>query len=218
MDRGEYAEVPVGQWMVAVCAERYQAERLYQHDQVELSVPAGHPMTADDRVVLVAPGEDDPVVFGLARVVTPPYQSGRVPDDPDDAADPDAPAAALVAYLRRRLDVPVPVPTLGLVDEAEAAARSPVPLDAETYRRVADAVGPGPDPVAPQPQWMVSLDLPIEASSAAEAVRIFWTYVRQLGPRELPAFVWPRGDETAMRPYVLGAEHEMDPEEEEDQP
>lgn len=206
----------MGQWMVAVCAERYQAERLYQHDQVELSVAPGRPVAAGDRVVLVAPGDDDPVVFGLGRVVTPPYQAGRVPDDPDDAADPDAPAAMLVAYLRRRLDVPVPASTLGLADEAEAAARAPVALADETYRRVADALGPGPDPVTPQPEWMVSLDLPIEASSPAEAVRIFWTYVRQLGPRELPAFVWPRGDESAMRPYVLGAEHEMDPEEEED--
>ncbi|WP_239076656.1 hypothetical protein [Actinocatenispora rupis] len=201
--------------MVGVCAERYQAERLYQHDQVEVSVPTGHPMAAGDLVVLVAPGDDAPVVFGLARVLTPPYQVDRVPDDPDDA-DPEGPSAAVVTYLRRRLDVPVPAATLDLVDEAESAAHAPVRLADEVYQRVADAVGPGPDPVVPQPEWMVSLDLPIEASSPAEAVRIFWTYVRQLGPRELPAFVWPRGDETAMRPYVLGEEHEMDPEEEDE--
>lgn len=63
-------------------------------------------------------------------------------------------------------------------------------------------------------QWMVNLSLPIEASSAGEAAQIFWSYVRELGPQELPAFVWPRGDEMSMRPYVLGVEHEMDPEEE----
>ena len=47
----------------------------------------------------------------------------------------------------------------------------------------------------------------------AEAVREFWTYVDKLGPRELPAFVWPRGDELAMQAFVLGAETNLDPEE-----
>jgi hypothetical protein len=51
---------------------------------------------------------------------------------------------------------------------------------------------------------MVSVHLPIEASSPAEAVREFWTYVMRLGPRELPAYVHPAGDELAMREYVDG--------------
>lgn len=62
--------------------------------------------------------------------------------------------------------------------------------------------------------WLVSVDLPIEASSPAEAVREFWAYVRDLGPAELPAFVWPVGDELAMQAFVLGAEANQDPEEE----
>ena len=61
--------------------------------------------------------------------------------------------------------------------------------------------------------WLVSVDLPIEASSPGEAVREFWTYVRDLGPAELPAYVWPVGDELAMQAFVLGAEANQDPEE-----
>ena len=49
------------------------------------------------------------------------------------------------------------------------------------------------------------LHLPIEASTAAAAVREFWTYVERLGHRELPTFVYPSGDELAMRAYVDGA-------------
>ena len=62
--------------------------------------------------------------------------------------------------------------------------------------------------------WLVSLALPIEAGSASEAVREFWTYVDKLGPTELPAFVWPRGDELAMQAYLLGEPVNLDPEEE----
>ena len=39
--------------------------------------------------------------------------------------------------------------------------------------------------------WLVSLDLPIEAATPAEAVRLFWSYVQELGPGELPTFVSP---------------------------
>jgi hypothetical protein len=55
--------------------------------------------------------------------------------------------------------------------------------------------------------------LPIEATNQAEAVRQFWSYVRELGPAELPTFVWPSGDELAMQAFVLGAEANQDPEE-----
>jgi hypothetical protein len=61
--------------------------------------------------------------------------------------------------------------------------------------------------------WLVSVALPIEAASRAEAVREFWTYVEKLGPRELPAYVWPRGDELAMQAFVLGEQTNLDPEE-----
>lgn len=129
-------------------------------------------------------------------------------------ASGSAGGVVLAEYVRRLVDRPVPVDEAGCGDLVEPAARGPVPLPAERYERLLERIGPAPDPVAPKQSWMVSLDLPIEAASAAEAVRVFWTYVRQLGPAELPVFVSPRGDELAMRPYVLGAEHEMDPEEE----
>jgi hypothetical protein len=61
--------------------------------------------------------------------------------------------------------------------------------------------------------WLVSVDLPIEAATAAEAVRAFWGYVQELGPAELPTFVAPSGDELAMQAYLLGAPTNLDPEE-----
>ena len=57
---------------------------------------------------------------------------------------------------------------------------------------------------------------PIEASSPAEAVRQFWSHVLELGPAELPTYVWPSGDELAMQAFVLGAEANQDPEEEDE--
>ncbi len=201
----------MAQWLVAVSAARYQAERLYERSRLELPLPAGHPLSVGEDLVLVAQS-DAPVVFGLARVV----------------ADPggDGPRTVLAEYRQRLIDRPVPAgdldcatvarqaaAALGDADAAGAEADAPVgavPISPAEFQRV--AVATRPVPVARR-DWMVSLDLPIEASSPAEAVRIFWDYVRTLGPSELPAFVWPRGDELAMRPYVLGSEHEMDPEE-----
>ncbi len=61
--------------------------------------------------------------------------------------------------------------------------------------------------------WLVSLDLPIEADTAADAVREFWAYVRALGPDELPTFVSPTGDELAMQAMVAGEPVNLDPEE-----
>jgi hypothetical protein len=60
--------------------------------------------------------------------------------------------------------------------------------------------------------WLVSVDLPIEAATPAEAVQQFWAYVRDLGADELPAFVSPTGDELAMQAYVAGVPHDLDPE------
>lgn len=62
--------------------------------------------------------------------------------------------------------------------------------------------------------WLVSVDLPIEAETPAEAVAQFWSYLRELGPAELPAFVSPRGDELALQAYVAGQPHDLDPEDE----
>ncbi|MQM25069.1 hypothetical protein [Glycomyces albidus] len=61
--------------------------------------------------------------------------------------------------------------------------------------------------------WLVTLSMPIEAVDKAEAVRQFWSYIRSLGPKELPTFVAPYGREIEGTAFLLGAEHEQDPEE-----
>ena len=61
--------------------------------------------------------------------------------------------------------------------------------------------------------WLVTLSMPIEAVDKAEAVRLFWSYIRSLGPKELPTFVSPYGREVEGTSFLLGVEHEQDPEE-----
>ena len=63
-----------------------------------------------------------------------------------------------------------------------------------------------------QRTWLVSVDLPIEAATPAEAVARYWAYLRELGPDELPAFVSPVENELAMQAYVGGERHDLDPE------
>jgi hypothetical protein len=139
---------------------------------------------AGDEVVLVAAGPE-PAIFGLGRAGT------------HD-----------VVYTHRLLDEPLPAD--GLVPGEPGAHL----LDEAGFAAVAGRIGAEHRVDAPKSTWLVSLDLPIEASSPAEAVRTFWTYVMRLGPRELPAFVSPSGDELAMQAYVLGEETNLDPEEE----
>ncbi|TMM39171.1 MAG: hypothetical protein E6F99_06905 [Actinobacteria bacterium] len=83
------------------------------------------------------------------------------------------------------------------------------PLPADVFAALAAQAGPA-EPVR---TWIVGVDLPIEADSAAEAVRRYWSYVRDLGPTELPAYVAPLDDELAMQAYVMGQEAALDPEE-----
>jgi hypothetical protein len=104
-----------------------------------------------------------------------------------------------VVYDRRLFDAPVPAGGL-------PAGR----LDEDRFAEIEKAVGaPGR-----RATWLVSVDLPIEAETPGEAVRQFWSYLRELGPRELPAYVAPLGDELALQAYVLGEEANLDPEEE----
>ncbi|MEV0903044.1 hypothetical protein [Actinoplanes sp. NPDC049802] len=105
-------------------------------------------------------------------------------------------------YLRRAFDSPVPADSLpvGEVDEV-------------TFRRFAERLGGPSDKKA----WLVSVAMPIEAVNPAEAVRQFWSHVLELGPAELPTYVWPSGDELAMQAFVLGAEANQDPEEEDEE-
>jgi hypothetical protein len=107
-----------------------------------------------------------------------------------------------VGYTHRLFDAPVPV-------------REPYPIGltevtADAYAQLTRGIG-----TDRRTAWFVTVALPIEAASAGEAVREYWTYVDKLGPRELPAFVWPRGNELAMQAYVLGEETNLDPEEDE---
>jgi hypothetical protein len=206
----------MGQWAVVIPHERLAAERLYHHDTLELSGPAGPGArpAAGDEVLVIADGEPAPRIVALGRVARPgggpddggPDDGG--PDDggPDDGGPddggPDDGGPLVVAYTRRSFDAPATAASLTLGGPVTA-------LDDETFRALAARLAPAVD----NRTWLVSLDLPIEAPDPAEAVRLFWSYVTELGPRELPAFVSPSGDELAMQAFVLGAEANQDPEE-----
>jgi hypothetical protein len=174
-----------GSWALVVSAERYADERLYAHECLPVSAPPSAAAHGDD-VVLVASGES-PVVFGLGRL-----ERGGV------------------RYTHRLLDEPRPADGLDLGGSESGWRR----MAADEFTAVADDVGAAYRVDADKRTWLVSVDLPIEAASPAEAVRQFWTYVRELGPAELPAFVTPTDDELAMQAFVLGEEANLDPEEE----
>jgi len=126
-------------------------------------------------------------------------------DEPRAVAVGRLTAPGEITFVRRAFDEPVPAGDLKLTEEITA-------LDAEAYDRYARRLSGEPA----RTPWMVSVAMPIEARSQADAVRQFWTYVAELGPAELPAFVWPSGDELAMQAFVLGAEANQDPEEEDE--
>ncbi|QOC93819.1 hypothetical protein [Micromonospora craniellae] len=187
-----------GAWAVLLPPGRYDAERLVHHDTLELTGLEDRLLPGPgDQVAVLA--DEPPRLVALGRVAVP---TGYGPEDPEDPQSGRGPDALVVTYTRRAFDEPVPAETLTLDGPVTA-------LDPVTFRDLADRLGP------PQQRrtWLVSLDLPIEADSPAEAVRLFWAYVQELGPRELPAFVSPSGDELAMQAFVLGAEANQDPEE-----
>jgi hypothetical protein len=105
-----------------------------------------------------------------------------------------------IRYARRLFDAPLPAPVLH-ADVCEVAAEVFAGLEAKA------------GPVGRVRVWLVGVDLPVEADTPAEAVRRYWSYVRDLGPTELPAYVAPAEDELAMQAYLLGAEAPLDPEE-----
>lgn len=187
-------------WAVVVPAERYAAERLFLHDMLELTGLDGPVPAVGDEVALVA-GGSEPVVFGLGRVAARTDGAGGSDDaGPDETEDLD------IAYTHRLFDAPLPADGLG------GSAPGAYPLDAAAYAALRDKAGDA----GARSEWLVGVYLPIEAASRAEAVRAFWTYVLQLGPRELPAFVSPLGDELAMQAFVLGDVANLDPEEDEE--
>ncbi|WP_433389612.1 hypothetical protein [Micromonospora sp. KLBMP9576] len=187
-----------GTWALLLPAGRYEAERLVHHDTLELTdlTDAARPRPGDRVAVLV---DAPPRMVALGRVAAP---GGQEREDPDDPQSGWSQAPLVVAYTRRAFDEPVPADTLTLDGPVTA-------LDPAAFSALAERLGPPPR----RRSWLVSLDLPIEAASSAEAVRLFWAYVQELGPRELPAFVSPFGDELAMQAFVLGAEANQDPEE-----
>ncbi|WP_018721329.1 hypothetical protein [Salinispora fenicalii] len=181
-------------WAVLLPPGRYEAERLVHHDTFELNSAEGtQPRLGDQVAVLVdAPSR----LVALGRVTD--IGDLRPEGPPVERVEP----RLVITYTRRSFDTPVSADGL--------AVDGPVtPLDPTAFQALADQLGPPP----PRQPWMVSLNLPIEAVSAAEAVREFWAYVQELGPRELPAFVWPSGNELAMQTFVLGEEANQDPEE-----
>ncbi|MBM0279567.1 hypothetical protein [Micromonospora tarensis] len=187
-----------GSWAVLLPAERYEAERLVHHDALELTglTDVTRPAPGDQVAVLV---DAPPRLVALGRVSAP---SQRHREDPDDPQSPLEPGTLVVAYTRRAFDEPVPADLLTLDGPVTA-------VEPAAFRALADQLGPPPA----RRTWLVSLDLPIEAGTPAEAVRLFWSYVQELGPRELPAFVSPAGDELAMQAFVLGEQANQDPEE-----
>ncbi len=112
-----------------------------------------------------------------------------------------------VRYTHRLLDEPVPVGDLKL------AGPGVYPLEPSVFEAAAGVVDPNLRTDGNKRTWLVSVDMPIEAATASEAARLFWSYVFELGPQELPAFVSPAGNELAMQAFVLGQESNQDPEE-----
>ncbi|WP_434742749.1 hypothetical protein [Micromonospora sp. SH-82] len=194
-------EVDGRAWAVLLPSDRYDAERLVHHETLELTgLDDPAPPRFGDPVAVLT---DEPLrLVALGRVGAP---TGRRREDPDDPQSETEAAALVVTYTRRAFDEPVPADALTLDGPVTA-------LDVAAWRSLADRLGPPRD----RRSWLVSLDLPIEAETPAEAVRIFWSYVQELGPRELPAFVSPSGDELAMQAFVLGVEANQDPEEDDD--
>jgi hypothetical protein len=164
----------------------FPAERL---DEERLfsndSVPLSSAGPVPGDVVLLIADADEPVLFGLGRVRT----------------------AGEVHYTHRLLDEPLSTGDLKL------AGPGVYPLEPSVFEASAGAVDASRRTDADKRTWLVSVDMPIEAASPAEAARLFWSYVYELGPQELPAFVSPSGNELAMQAFVLGIEANQDPEE-----
>jgi hypothetical protein len=190
----------MAQWAVVLPPDRWATERLFHHDIVTVAVGAGT-VAPDDEVLVVGGG----AVVALARAVKA---------ERDDL---------VLTYLRRSFDEPVAAAELGLPADVERAAGSKAvvwPVAAAGFARVAGALsgsaGGAGTGAAVRTTWLVSVALPIEAVTPADAVRQFWSHVQELGPVELPTYVWPSGDELAMQAFVLGDEANQDPEEEDD--
>jgi hypothetical protein len=181
-------------WAVVFPADRFEEERLFANESLRLPEPADAspvPGPQPGDVVLLVADIEEPLLFGLGRM--------RADDSPD--------GSPVVAYTHRLIDEPLPAGGLKL------GGPGVYPLEPSVFAASADEIDPYRRVDGPKRTWLVSVDLPIEAASPAEAARLFWSYVYELGPKELPAFVTPTGNELAMQAFVLGAEANQDPEE-----
>ena len=162
-------------WAIVVPVERYAAERLFLHETLELTGLDGPLPAAGDEVALVS-GAAEPVVFALGRVLA------RTSDDnPDDPGSEETVNALDIGYTHRLFDAPLPADGL-------AGGPGVHRLDADRFVTLVDKAGADRRVDGAKREWLVGLYLPIEAATQAEAVRAFWTYTLQLGPRaRLPA-------------------------------
>jgi hypothetical protein len=187
-------------WVGILATEQFAMERLYARESITLPAGAGEGQGAaepDDAVALVTAGPAS-ALFGLGVVV------GR-----------SAAGAVRVAYRERLYDDPPTVPAQ-LMPAARPVPPGLYPLPPSQYTLLSALAANQVQALSGHSVWFVSVALPIEAATRADAVREFWTYVDKLGPQELPAYVWPLGDELAMQAYVLGAVTNLDPEKDED--
>jgi hypothetical protein len=172
-------------WLLALNEDEFTEQQAYEVEAVEPARALPEGAADGDEVALAGPAG----VYALGEVRGP-----------------------AVAY-RRRLQEPVTTAetrrVYGTASDAEAGAGTWHELLPGAW---ADLVGTLPAPERRR-DWLVTLSMPIEAVDKAEAVRQFWTYIRSLGPKELPTFVSPYGSELEGTSFLLGVEHEQDPEE-----
>ena len=197
-------------WAVIIPADRWATERLFQHDTITVDLSPA--VRSAEGPAVAGPSAGSPggrgTEPGAARAVAAPAEGDDVlllaGDDLVALGRIRSAVPALeITYVRRAFDEPVPAEDLKLSEAVTA-------VEPDVFQRLAARLVGDRD----RTTWLVSVALPIEAVTPAEAVRQFWSHVLELGPAELPTYVWPSGDELAMQAFVLGVEANQDPEEE----
>jgi hypothetical protein len=177
-------------WLLVLDEDAYAEQQAYDFESVTptAEIPAG--ASDGDEVALAGPEG----VFAVGAI------TGKA-----------------VTYRRRKVELA----EVGSAESASTASETPEGESSEATEGWGeltpsewDDLGRSlPSPRHDRTDWLVSLSIPVEAADRAEAVRKFWSYARSLGPAELPTFVAPYGREIDGQAFLLGAEHEQDPEE-----
>jgi hypothetical protein len=176
-------------WLLALNEDEFTEQQAYEVEAVEPS-PALPDGAADgDEVALAGPAG----VFALGEVEGPAVAYRRRLEEPATTVE------TVRAYGSAEADDQIHGATEGGWTELNPDAWEELVRTLPTPERRSD--------------WLVTLSMPIEAVDKAEAVRQFWSYIRSLGPKELPTFVSPYGRELEGTSFLLGIEHEQDPEE-----